>query len=256
MTLQTKRALLITAVLLIISIAVLARINPIQQDLAYHNFADNKRITGIPNAWNVLSNLPFLIVGGYGFVYCTRNRQRYAPYSWPVFFAGIAVISIGSAYYHWAPNNPSLIWDRIPMTIAFMGLFIGLLSEAIDSKIEKIFLIPALFIGVFSVVYWRISDDLRFYGLVQFFPLLLIPIISWLIPARYTHRKYLLYGLGFYAVAKIFELYDKPIYSLIYFSGHSIKHILAAGSALMVLLMIIKRHAIDKQSANEHTNDP
>ncbi len=253
MTLQTKRALLITAVLLIISIAILVSITPIQQDLAYHNFADNQRVAGIPNAWNVLSNLPFLIVGGYGFVYCTRNRQSYAPYSWPVFFAGIAVISFGSAYYHWAPNNPSLIWDRIPMTVAFMGLFIGLLSEAINPKIEQVFLIPALLVGVFSVIYWRISDDLRFYGLIQFFPLVMIPIISWLIPARYTHRKYLLYGLGFYAAAKIFELYDKQIYSMIHFSGHSIKHILAAGGALMVLLMIKRRHIVERK-VDKHIN--
>jgi len=203
-----KRVLVLTAVLLVVSITILLSINPISQDPAYHNFADTRRVTLLPNAWNILSNLPFLIIGGYGFVYCTKNRQLYAPQSWPVFFAGIGLVAVGSAYYHWAPNNTSLVWDRIPMTIAFMALFVALLSEAINTQIENLYLIPALAVGVFSVIYWRLSGDLRFYGLIQFFPLMVIPIFSWFIPTKYTHRIYLLYGLGFYASAKIFELYE------------------------------------------------
>lgn len=232
---------MLAGTLLLVSITLLFCANPISQDLNYHNFADTRRLIEIPNTWNVLSNLPFLLIGIYGLLFCSRNRQQHAPYSWLVFFAGISLVSVGSAYYHWMPNNTTLVWDRIPMTIAFMGLFIGLLSEIIDPRIEPKILGPAVAIGVFSVVYWWMFDDLRFYGLIQFFPLAVMPLVVMLVPTQYTHGKYLLYGLGFYAAAKVFEAYDREIFKLINISGHSIKHILAAGGAFMVLLMIIKR---------------
>ena len=241
---KIHQAIWLAGTLLLSSIIILLCVNPIPQDMNYHNFAETRRLVGIRNAWNVLSNLPFLLIGIYGLLFCGQNRQQHAPYSWLVFFAGISLVSAGSAYYHWMPNNTTLVWDRIPMTIAFMGLFIGLLSEIIDTRIEKKLLAPAVAIGVFSVVYWWMVDDLRFYGLIQFFPLAVIPLVVMLVPTQYTHGKYLLYGLGFYMAAKVFEAYDREIFSLINISGHSIKHGLAAGGALMVLLMIIKRRLI------------
>jgi hypothetical protein len=60
---------------------------------------------------------------------------------------------------------------------------------------------------------------------------------------RYTHRGYLLYGLICYALAKIAELADSDIYSMTsgYVSGHSLKHLLAAGAPLSVYVMLGRR---------------
>ncbi len=150
--------------LLILSFLGLFFLDPIAQDVKYHSFADQNTLLGIPNFWNVLSNLPFLITGLWGLRIIVKQK---APIAMVVFFIGIILVGPGSAYYHWNPNNITLIWDRLPMTIAFTSFFIWILSIFISDKIKKA-LIPALLVGAASVVYWAMVDDLRFYAWVQF----------------------------------------------------------------------------------------
>jgi hypothetical protein len=38
-----------------------------------------------------------------------------------VLFAGVTLSSLGSSYFHLAPDNARLMWDRLPMTIAFIS---------------------------------------------------------------------------------------------------------------------------------------
>ncbi len=97
-----------------------------------------------------------------------------------------------------------------------------------------------------SVFWWRYTDDLRVYIWVQLAPLLAIPFILGLFPGRYTHRSYLLYGLLFYALAKVAEYYDKETYALtsLFVSGHSVKHLLAAMAPLYLLLMLRRRSSV------------
>ncbi len=216
---------------------------PFGQDLIYHEFADRRYFMGIPNILDVLSNLPFLIVGFLGFVYTLKKRQKEAPYSWIVFFAGVGLVAFGSAYYHWEPTNNTLVWDRLPMTIGFMGLFIGLLAEFINPKIEKYLLIPALITGVMSVVYWHYFNDLRFYYWVQLVPLITIPIVIILFKARYTHSIYMIFALFFYLMAKLTEKFDHQIFNGLTesISGHTIKHFLAAIAIYLIFLMLKRR---------------
>jgi hypothetical protein len=219
---------------------------PIPQDPAYHLFADARTCLGVRNFGNVVSNILFLLAGAVGTLWCFRNRDATARRSWMVFFIGVALVFFGSGYYHETPNNDTLIWDRLPMTVAFMGLFAALLSEHLGEKLESALLVPAVLVGIASVFWWQYSDDLRVYIWVQLTPLLVIPYVIAAFPGRHTHRHYLMYGVAFYALAKIAELYDYEVYALTgaMISGHSLKHLLAAIAPYFVYLMLRQRSEI------------
>ena len=97
----------------------------IPQDENYHLFADTRSIAGIPNFWNVISNLPFAFAGVYGLLLTPRLACRSL---WPGYIAFcLAVIAVcfGSGYYHYAPSTAALVWDRLPMSLAFMAVLLG-----------------------------------------------------------------------------------------------------------------------------------
>jgi hypothetical protein len=52
--------------LMIVSLVALLPLSPLLQDQSYHQFADQRELFGIPNFWNVVSNLPFIVVGTAG----------------------------------------------------------------------------------------------------------------------------------------------------------------------------------------------
>ena len=216
---------------------------PIPQDRGYHVFADARTCLGLQNFGNVVSNIAFLFVGAVGTLWCYRNPGTEAVRSWTAFFLGVALVFFGSGYYHYAPGDESLVWDRLPMTVAFMGLFAALLSEHLGKEFEHRLLIPAVMVGIASVVWWKVTDDLRVYIWVQLTPLLVIPYVIAVFPGRYTHRHYLLYGVSLYALAKVAEYYDHGIYALVSsaMSGHSLKHLVAAAAPYCVYLMLRRR---------------
>ena len=216
---------------------------PIAQDIAYHAFADTRTFLGVPNFLDVLSNLPFLIVGIAGLSFCAGKKDGAIRSAWMVLFAGVGLVSFGSAYYHWNPDNDSLVWDRLPMAIGFMGLFVALLGEYLGKQMATLLLYPAVLLGLATVVYWHFSDDLRPYLWVQLVPLITIPTIMILFPSQYSHQWLLLVGLGWYLLAKLTEFYDVAIYqgTQEWLSGHSIKHLLAAAGSYSILVMLQRR---------------
>ena len=236
------REISLVAICLVMLVLFLSRA-PIAQDPAYHLFADRRTFCGIPNMLDVASNIAFLIVGLAGVWFWRARRVQGLALSWLVLFAGTALVFFGSAYYHLAPTNATLLWDRLPMTIAFMGLFVALISEHVGPRLERYLLAPAVAVGIASAVWWHFTDDLRWYLWVQFAPLVCIPFVLAVFPARYTHRADYLYALGFYVVAKFAELWDRDIYALTgnLFSGHTLKHLLAACGVLMILFMLKRR---------------
>ncbi len=221
-----------------VSIIGVFSMDPIAQDPGYHNFADRRDMINIPNFFDVISNLSFVIVGVMGMLLIGKGRatgglpELQAVYT--TFFAGVLLTGFGSAYYHFHPDNQTLLWDRLPMTIAFMALFSAIVGEYISSQIALKLFIPLLVSGIASVVYWHISElngsgDLRAYALVQFLPILLIPLILLLFTSRLNGNKYIWGVIGAYAVSKVMELFDAPIYSALgVISGHSLKHLFAA----------------------------
>ncbi len=233
----------VLAVITLGPLALLPSLAAIPQDPSYHLFADTRTMMGIPNFFDVVSNLPFLLVGLSGVRFCLKNAVDPARTAWTVLFFGVGAVSIGSAYYHWQPGNASLVLDRLPMTIGFMGLFVALLSEYVNSRLASILLIPAVIIGLGSVLYWHVSDDLRLYAWVQIMPLLSLPVIMLLFRSAYTHQRLLLVALACYVLAKLAETYDLVIFDGLQgaMSGHTIKHLFAAAGGYAILQMLRKR---------------
>src|SRR5262249_39117387 len=131
---------------------------------------------------------------------------------WLGFFAGVALTCFGSAYYHLAPDDARLFWDRLPMTVAFMSLFAVVLGERLGPGGGAAMFVRRLAVGAYSVLYWRLTDDLRMYYYVQFYSLLALPLMLLLFPARYTATADLVVALGWYVLAKMLEEADARIF--------------------------------------------
>ncbi|MFZ9151072.1 MAG: ceramidase domain-containing protein, partial [Burkholderiales bacterium] len=206
----------------------------------------------VANFANIASNVLFLQVGIAGAIGCQR-RNSGVWRSWLVFFSGVALVFFGSAYYHDNPNDDTLVWDRLPMTVAFMALFAALVSEHLDARLEAPLLAAALATGMFSVFWWQYSGDLRIYIWVQGAPLLVIPYLVAAFTGHYTLRHYLLFGVALYALAKVAELFDHEIYAATagMISGHSLKHLLAAAAVFCVLLMLQRRQSLTPVASSQ-----
>ncbi len=252
---RRRRLALIIAVSLL-SVTVLCFLPPIPLGPGYHDFTDRRIFLRIPNYLDVLSNIPFMIVGLWGLLWLLRRsskpsfvmQQERIPYF--VFFAGVALTGVGSSWYHMAPDNNRLPWDLLPMTCSFMSILASIIMERISVKAGLRVLFPLLVLGVASVAYWYLTErqghgDYRFYLFVQFFPPLLIALIIAIFPARYTGTQYLAVAFIFFVLAKLFEFFDKQIYSFTrMISGHSLKHITAGVACYWILRMLQKRRAL------------
>jgi hypothetical protein len=240
------------------TVAVVFLLPRIPQSSEYHHFADHRSLLGIPSCLNVISNLPFLWVGALSLLFLWRDGAREAPrhfiqlqerQPYAVFFLGVALTAFGSAYYHLAPTNARLFWDRLPMTLGFMSFLAAMIAERASVSVGLRMLWPLVVVGAASVVYWELGEqrgagDLRPYAIVQFYPVLAIALLALLYPARYTRTADLLLAVGFYALAKICEMLDAPIFTLgSIVSGHTLKHLAASLACYWILRMLKLRTA-------------
>jgi hypothetical protein len=242
-----------------IAVAAAAVLLPrIPQPQSYHNFADQRAWLGIPNFGDVASNLPFALGGAWGLVFLFQNsaRERFLDprerWAYVFVFLGLFLTAFGSAYYHLAPDNARLVWDRLPMTLAFMGLVSAMISERVDVPTGFYLLPVLLLIGTGSVVLWWYSEergmgDLRFYAAVQVYAVLVLPVLL-LLPPCYTRSWDFAAVFGFYVMAKIFETADHQIFSLDQhtISGHTLKHLAAGAAGFWILAMLQKRERIHR----------
>ena len=217
-----------------VGILIALWLDRVPQDPAYHRFADARSWSGIPNFWNVATNLPFLVIGCVGFARRARREIATPRLQYVVFCIGVALVGIGSAYYHWAPSTPTLVWDRLPMTVAFMALFSAVIQDRVSERLGRALLWPLIVAGIASIGWWHWTElegrgDLRAYGIVQFLPMLLIPLMLLLFRGHGLRDRWLWVTLAVYLLAKAAEFFDAAIYAATGFlSGHSIKHLLAA----------------------------
>ena len=224
-----------------VSLAALLLVPPVPQSQIYHDFADQRTLYGIPNFWNVVSNLPFMLVGALGLANANVRRELSAS----VFFFGVLLTGFSSSYYHWQPNDWGLFWDRLPMSVAFMAILANVVEERIDERVGKLLLWPLVALGVASLLLWLRTDDLRLYGWVQFFPCMVLPLAFVLFAPRYNGTGYWFAAAGFYLVAKLLEHFDAAIYAaLSVMSGHPLKHVAAACACCAIYLAFRTRQPV------------
>lgn len=222
-----------------VSLAALLLLPPVVQDQNYLQFADMRVMCGVPNSWNVLSNIPFIVIGAIGLAQFRNDPTTV------VIFAGIFMTGFGSAYFHWSPDNDGLFWDRLPIALAFMALLAAAIQERLDARTGAALLWPLLVIAIASLLLWRQNGDLRLYAWVQFFPLLTVPALFLLRPPKYTGTLYWIVAAALYAVAKVFEHFDAAIFSIgDIVSGHTLKHLVAAAACFAILRYFQTRRPI------------
>lgn len=253
MTSRSKAPILLITVAAAITIIFLF-VPRIPQPLAYHNFADHRGWLGIPNFGDVASNLPFAVVGVWGLIVlfkpgATKFADPRERWLYVVMFAALILTAFGSGYYHLAPDNARLVWDRIPIMMVFMALLAAVIAERVGVRAGLI-LFPLLeVVGVSSVLTWRAGElqghgDLRFYAAVQVYAILIL-LLALLFPPKYTRGADFAVVVGFYALAKILEESDRQVFELGHVvSGHTLKHLAAAAAGYWILRMLKKREFV------------
>jgi hypothetical protein len=239
------RHLIALAVLALVAIIALAEHGPIAQDQAYHAFADQRSWLGIPNAADVLSNLPFAIAALLAMSALRRARWadgRDRP-AWIAYATTLLLTAMGSAYYHWSPGDERLFWDRLPLSLTMAALAAATLGERLPARWGPWLLAGLLPAAMLATCWWRWTGDLRPYALAQFLPLLLVAQLTIAVPSRYSHARAPLGAVLFYAAAKLAEAYDAPILAALggVVSGHSLKHVAAALGGWWLVRMVARR---------------
>ncbi|HEX5680948.1 MAG TPA: hypothetical protein VFX82_08935, partial [Desulfobacterales bacterium] len=168
---------------------------------------------------------------------------------WPyaVFFIGVLLTALGSGYYHLAPDNETLFWDRLPMTIAFMGLVASQIVDRINVRAGLALLLPMLLLGAASVIYWRITERMGAgnvlpYGILQGYSVVILLLLAMLNPSRYTRGNDIYWVFGWYVLSKVLETFDAEVLAFSHFvSGHTLKHLAAAAAGFAVCYMLMNR---------------
>jgi hypothetical protein len=237
------------AALTLLAIAGAALAPRLAQDPAYHRFADDRPLGPIAHAADVVTNLAFVAAGLAGLLALRAGRARLrdprerAP--WVALFAAVALVGPGSAWYHLAPSNDSLLWDRLPMAAAFAALLVAALAERVAAEAARL-LWPLVVASVATVVYWWATErlgvgDLRPYAVAQFLPMVAVPLVVALFPERYDLGAGWIAGAALYGLAKVTEQCDAPILRATgLLSGHSLKHLLA-GAAIALFAWMVRR---------------
>jgi hypothetical protein len=246
---KTRTVFLVGMTLLAIALALFLPAMP--QPLAYHDFADKRQAYGIENFLDVVSNLAFTLAGVAGLMLVLRPRTCFETPGerWPylVFAVGVLLTGAGSCYYHLEPNNETLFWDRLPMTIAFMSLIAAQVVDRVHVRAGLLALVPMLFIGVASVVYWIVTErqgrgNVVPYAVLQAYSVIVLLQLAALHPSRYTHGNAIYAVFAGYVLAKGFEHFDREIFELTgAVSGHTLKHVAAGLAGLPVVYMLWHR---------------
>lgn len=249
------RALVLWALAAVLAVAAWL-LPPIPQPHSYHQFADQSVCFGISHCLDTLSNLPFILAGlaGLAFLAGRSGREVFAerremlPYV--LFFLAAVAVGFASGYYHLAPDNGRLVWDRAAIAVALMSWFAAIIGERVGISWGLRLLPWLLAAGLGSVAWWGWSEaaghgDLRFYGLMQILPMALVPLLLRLYPPRYSGDRHILAVLAFYLLALACDFLDRPIADLTgSVGGHTIKHLLAAGAAYWVVVVLKKRRML------------
>lgn len=222
---------------------------PLPQDPSYHVLADTRVCGPIPRAGDVLTNLAILAAGLSGLVLWKRvyigsdERAAYA-----LLVAGMLLTALGSAYYHWAPSDARLVWDRLPMTLVLAALVTLVLADRVDPAFARVAWLPFALLGVASVLWWALSDrfgrdDLLLYLVVRVGAGVLIIALCLLKRGRHTHIGWLVGAFALDIAMTMSERFDRQIFAATHMlvSGHNLKHLLAGALLGCLLMWLVQR---------------
>lgn len=255
MSLKRYYKLLLLSLVFVLTAIALFMADPIAQDLAYHRFSDARTMLGIPHFMDVVSNLPFIIIGIMGFRLVTTNYKRLTMADFMMgftLFSGVFLIGAGSAFYHYSPDNFTLIFDRLPMTLVFTSFFTVIIYDYVDRRVGATLFYLMLAVGVYSILYWYYTEitgrgDLRLYAFVQFFPVVATPLILVLYRNTALYTRTLITVFIAYAIAKLLEHYDVIVFEwLQVISGHTLKHLFAALATWFIYKVFQQRYQQNK----------
>jgi hypothetical protein len=236
---------------------------PIAQLAHYHDFADQRILLGVPHALDVLSNLGFAMVGLWG-LWRLRDQGHHPRLSsgfagYRLMWLGLILVACGSAFYHVAPSDARLIWDRLPIALVCAGMLAAVRAETVLAARQNrhalnqraVSAAPATvwlaLLAVASVLWWvgtgqHGQGDLRPYLLLQTLPLVLIPLWQAIYRAPAADRIAFATAMLCYVLAKLCELHDQQILALLgVISGHTLKHALATLAMGLITAHLIGR---------------
>lgn len=236
--------------------AVFTLLPPVPQWLDYHQFADRRVWLGVPNFADVASNLPFTLLGLLGLYHLLLapvRPQFHDPrerWPWLVFCVALVLLGPASAWYHLAPDNAGLFWDRLAMSVLFMAWLSIQFNDRLGAPVGLIAWPVLVALGMAAVGYWSWSEaqgrgDLRAYGIMHFYPIVVILLLFVLTPPRYTRAHDVLWVLALYGAALAAEALDHALFELGgVISGHTLKHLLAAFAVWWALRMLMRRRPL------------
>jgi len=220
---------------------------PISQPQEYHDFADDREFLSIPNALDVMSNLAIVYPGilGLVLVYERRNESEISDDEVSIqitLFSGMILTFAGSVWFHLDPNDSTMLWDRLGMSVVIGSCISLLIHDMYDRNLAGNIHLPIVVISIISVLWWPVFDDLRFYFIIKHHPFILFPILLLFGNRIYDKVSGYYWGLSMFILATIFEFTDLKIFEITGFiSGHTLKHIFAGIGLWFIMAMIRDR---------------
>ena len=209
-----------------------------------HSFADQRTVLGIPCALDVLSNVPFAVAGCWGLVVLRRvaagTLDAMSRALATLFFVGLLCTALGSTMYHWQPQDTGLLWDRLGMVLPFAGLLGLAAAGRVSMGAGRAVAAWVLVAGALAVVWWAHTGNLFPWAVVQIGGMLVVLALACLPRQHGALTIHLGAVMVLYALAKLFEAADHFVFAatLQSVSGHSVKHLLAAGAAAPVVVAL------------------
>jgi hypothetical protein len=228
----------LTGLIILILLAIF--LPSIEQNQNYHNFADQRVLFGVNNAFDTLSNLAFIIVGALGLVNFYNNQYIKISNSFSVilnlFFISIILTGLGSSFYHLSPNDFTLVFDRLAMSLVFASILVMLAYLKISPRFGLHTLAELLILAPLTVLIWKFNGNLTPYVVLQFGGIILV-ILTLLLTKTRMQGPCFTSLIILYGAAKLAEFYDEKIFNLSQnlISGHTLKHLIAA---LAVIIFI------------------
>ena len=241
---------------------MLSRMPPVALDISPYHFACDGEIFGIPHFWNLLTNVPLLLLGVHGLRRARKLARdgRAVSFNWIGIWISTIAIGLGSIAYHGWLTPWGLALDRI----AISGLIAFFLAHTADVALgigpSRRLSFGLLVACQATVLVWILGGTAWIYGVLQAVGGVAVLAVfvrgGWrarrgLGPLSVSPRPVYLFALC-YGLAKLFELYDEPVCELTGFlGGHPIKHVFSALGILAFGRMMTAPRAVAASLARE-----